>query len=310
MKAKKLAAAILAILVTGCSPHAEKGPRPPALATVNGAPVTVSQFKDKLRFLKLSFTNVSGHAGVSDAKMDLLSQLIEEEMYMQEARRLNISVSEPEVDARLRKAMSGYTGVFGTALRQEGLTPGGFRNELSRQLIAERLIETQVYKKVRVSREEARRYYDENKASFRRPGKVRARQIVVANRKDAKEILALLKKGADFSWLAKTRSLSPDSIQGGDLGFFARDEMPPQFGRVVFRMKPGETSGIVKTSYGYHIFKVEGVMKAGESTFQEAEPEVIRRLTTQKGEVEFEGWLAALKARTAITVNYDLLRSL
>jgi peptidyl-prolyl cis-trans isomerase C len=311
MKAKILAAAILAILVTGCSPSTEKVPRSPALATVNGAPVTVSQFKDKLRFLKLGFTNISGHeGGVSDAKMDLLSELIEEEMYMQEARRLKISVSKAEVDSRLGRAMSGYTAPFTKSLKEEGFTAADFRMELEKKLVAERLIESQVYSRIRVTSDEARRYFDENRAALKRPEKVRARQIVVATRKEAHDILTLLKKGADFTWLAKTRSLSPDSSAGGDLGYFAKDEMPPQFVRVVFRMKPGETSGIVKTSYGYHIFRVEGVMKGGEPSFQEAQPEITRRLAAVKGEGEFEKWLAGLKARTAITVNYDLLRSL
>lgn len=311
MKAKFAAAALLAILVTGCAPSTEKGPRPPVLATVNGAPVTISRFKDKLRYLKLGFTNISSRAGGgTDARMDLLSQLIEEEMYIQEARRLNITVTQAEVDARLRKAMSDYTGVFEKSLADEGVTQREYSEELKRSLTAQKLIESQVYRNVRVSLDEARRYYETNRESLKRPEKVRARQIVVSSRKGAREILALLKKGEDFSWLAKSRSLSPDSSAGGDLGYFARSEMPPQFGRVVFRMKPGQISGIVKTPYGYHIFKVEGFVKALDPTFQEALPEINRRLTAEKGESEFEKWLSGLKARTAITVNYDLLKSL
>ncbi|HLB25575.1 MAG TPA: peptidylprolyl isomerase, partial [Nitrospirota bacterium] len=169
--------------------------------------------------------------------------------------------------------------------------------------------DAQVYSKVKVSRGQAGKYFREHKDEFRRPARARARQIVVQTRAEADKITAELRRGADFAALARARSLSPDSKSGGDLGYFSKGEMPPQFA-VVFRMRPGGISRVVKSPYGYHIFKLEELRKAAEPDFAEAYPEAVKRLAQEAGEDEFARWHAALKARTRLEVNFDMLRKL
>lgn len=305
----KARVALLAfILFVGCGPAKEKGPESPVLARVNQAPVSVSRFKEKLRFLKLGFSNLSGGmSGGDEAKLDLLSQLIDEEMYVQEAVKLGVEVSGPEVDLRLAKAESEFNGDFRKALKQEGIDIDELKEDLKRRITAEKLINSQVYSKIKVDVTEAKAFFEKNRREFRRPLRIRARQIVVDRPEEARHIMDELKKGANFATLAKARSLSPDSAVGGDLGYFSKGEMPPQFEAVMFRMKPGKISEVVKTPYGYHIFKVEEVVKAQEPTFREAEAEVIKRLTSEKGEELFARWHDELKARTKVEVNFDML---
>jgi peptidyl-prolyl cis-trans isomerase C len=306
---KRAAAMLAALLLVGCSSPKGKGPDSPVLATVNGTPITVRQFKDRTDFLRLGFSNLSaGGPHEGEAKMDLLGQLIEEEMYLQEARRLNIAPTAPEVEGRLRKAMADYPGgAFEKTLKREGMALDKYKEELAKRLTVEDLINSQAYAKTKVGKADLLKYFGKHKDEFRRPLRVRARQIVVDNKAEADSILRELRKGADFQALARKRSLSPDSAMGGDLGYFSRGDMPPEFEAVVFKMRPGEISQVVKSPYGYHIFKLEELQKAKSPAFEEVEPEVRKRFLTEAGEDEFERWQEGLKGRTQIKINTDIL---
>lgn len=308
MKAR-IAIVLAALVLAGCSPSKEQGPGPAVVARVDGAPVTASRLQDSLRLLKLGFSNTSGLSPSSDAKMDLLSQLVEEEMYMREAARLGVAASGAEVEARYKKTEADYPGDFGGALEQAGLKEGSFKEILRRKVTVEKLLAREVYSKIKVERAAEEDYFRKNRGSFSRPAMVRARQIVVDNPAEAEKILKELKKGADFAALARKESLSPDSAKGGDLGWFSRGQMPPQFD-AVFRLKAGRISGVVKSPYGYHIFKVEEASRPARPTFREAEPEVRRLLAAKLGEDEFGKWYAGLKARTKVEINFELLKNL
>jgi len=305
----RVAAALLLSALAACSPSKGKAPESPVLAVVNGVPITVRQFKDKAELSSHGFSNLSGgEAQAGDAKMDLLGQMIEEAMYLQEAKRLDISVSDAEVEERLGKVMADYPGgSFVDALKRDGIDLARYKDDLKNRLTVEKLIRSQVYSKTGVDEKRVKEYYEGHKDEFRKSLRVRARQIVLDNKADAEAVLKELKKGADFAKLAEKRSLSPDSNMGGDLGYFSKGDMPPEFEAVVFKMKPGETSQVVRSPYGYHIFRLEGVQKAKSPSFEEVEPEVRRKLLMQVGEDAFNSWREELKGKTSIKVNFDVL---
>ena len=86
---------------------------------------------------------------------------------------------------------------------------------------------------------------------------VRARHILVENEDEANAIAEQLKGGADFAALAKEKSKDPGAADGGDLGYFTKDQMVPEFADVAFKMYPGQLSNPVKTQFGWHIIKLE-----------------------------------------------------
>src|SRR5690349_23456006 len=86
---------------------------------------------------------------------------------------------------------------------------------------------------------------------------VHARHILVESEDEAKTILTELKGGADFATLAKEKSKDPGAAQGGDLGYFSKEQMVPEFADVAFKMYAGQLSNPVKTQFGWHIIKVE-----------------------------------------------------
>jgi peptidyl-prolyl cis-trans isomerase C len=115
---------------------------------------------------------------------------------------------------------------------------------------------------------------------------VRARHILVENEDDAKSILEQLKGGADFAALAKEKSKDPGSAEGGDLGYFTKDQMVPEFAEVAFKMYPGQLSNPVKTQFGWHIIKVEDKRTKQPPEFEKVKDQ-IESFLARKAQTEF-----------------------
>ena len=103
---------------------------------------------------------------------------------------------------------------------------------------------------------------------------VHARHILLASEEDAKSVITDLEGGADFAELAKEKSTGPSGPQGGDLGYFKKGQMVPEFGDAAFTMEIGTTSEEpVKTQFGFHVIKVED-KRTVEPSFEETEPQI------------------------------------
>jgi peptidyl-prolyl cis-trans isomerase C len=117
--------------------------------------------------------------------------------------------------------------------------------------------ELQQEAKTAVTDEALHQTYDEAVKSMAGQEEVRARHILVESEDEAKALLEQLKNGADFATLAKEKSKDPGAAEGGDLGYFTKDQMVPEFADVAFKMYPGQLSNPVKTQFGWHVIKVE-----------------------------------------------------
>ena len=103
-----------------------------------------------------------------------------------------------------------------------------------------------------------KKVYDDAVKQMGAEQEVRARHILVPTEDEAKAVLAEIKKGADFAELAKQKSKDPGAAaEGGDLGYFGKEQMVPEFAETAFKMDKGQMSDPVKTQFGWHIIKVE-----------------------------------------------------
>jgi peptidyl-prolyl cis-trans isomerase C len=123
------------------------------------------------------------------------------------------------------------------------------------RLLMEQLLQAETKKAV--TPEAMRKVYDDLAQKVSTEQEVRARHILVETEDEAKAVLAELKKGADFAALAKSKSKDPGSSEGGDLGYFTKDQMVPEFAEVAFKLEKGAISDPVKSQFGWHIIKVE-----------------------------------------------------
>jgi peptidyl-prolyl cis-trans isomerase C len=119
---------------------------------------------------------------------------------------------------------------------------------------------------------------------------VRARHILVETEDEAKNLLEQIKGGADFATLAKEKSKDPGAAEGGDLGYFTKDQMVPEFADVAFKMYPGQLSNPVKTQFGWHIIKVEDKRAKQPPEFDKVKDQIEAYLA-RKSQTEFIGKL-------------------
>jgi peptidyl-prolyl cis-trans isomerase C len=137
------------------------------------------------------------------------------------------------------------------------------------------------------------------------PGKeeVSARHILVKTEAEAKQIIADIKKGGDFIAIAKAKTTDPSGKQnGGDLGFFGRAEMVPEFAEAAFKLKDGEMSETpVKTQYGFHVIKVEKHRVAAQ-TFEEVQEQLSEQAFQEAASAEVEKLRQAAKVER---FNFD-----
>jgi peptidyl-prolyl cis-trans isomerase C len=125
-----------------------------------------------------------------------------------------------------------------------------------------------------VSEQAMHKVYDDAVKQMGDEQEVRARHILVENEDQAKAIAAELKKGADFAELAKQKSKDPAAADGGDLGYFTKDQMVPEFADAAFKLDKGKISDPVKTAFGWHIIKVEDKRKKQLPSFDQVKDQL------------------------------------
>jgi peptidyl-prolyl cis-trans isomerase C len=134
--------------------------------------------------------------------------------------------------------------------------------------------------------EAMKKVYEEASKQISDEPEVHARHILVETEDEAKAVEEELKKGADFAELAKKKSKDPGASDGGDLGFFTKDQMVPEFSAVAFALEPGKISDPVKSQFGWHIIKVEEKRNRKAPDFDQVKGQ-IETYVTRKAQAEY-----------------------
>lgn len=283
---KLAAAAACIIALAGCAPkgggEAKKETKPTGavLAEVGGTTITVDSFKKEMDNLPPYLKPMTETA---DGKKEMLETMIIRELILQEAAKAGLE-NTPAVKEKLE--------------------------ELKKRLVVEAYLKQKVEEQAKVSDEELKKFYETNKDKFKTGDQVKASHILVKDEKQAKDILAQLKSGGNFEELAKKYSTDGAAAKGGDLGWFSKGSMIPEFEKVAFAMKEGETSGIVKTKFGYHIIKLTGKRAAGTRSFEEVKDQIKAAILPSKQQEIFQKIKEDLKKSGKYTIKEDVLKGL
>ncbi|MEW6684012.1 MAG: peptidylprolyl isomerase [Nitrospirota bacterium] len=192
------------------------------VATVNGQPISKAAFEEALAGIP---PQMQSQMTTQEGREALLDDLVTQEVLMQEGRRVGVE-KDAAVKSRLEDA----------------------RRQILVQSVLQKIVETDV------TDEKVKAYYDSHKEEFRQ---VRASHILVETEQQAKDVKKRAVGSPDFAALAKEVSTDPSAQEnGGDLGFFRKDQMVKPFADKAFAMKVDEISDPVKTEFGYHIIKV------------------------------------------------------
>lgn len=269
-------------------------------------------------------------------KDKVVNELIVKTLIDQEMEKRNIKVRKEDTDKELKAIIDkvGSKEKFNEILKQNGITADQFKKDLTEEVKMKKLVMT--ISSVKVSEADAKKFYNQNLSKFKYPDKVRASHILIsANPEEirqklasdpankalspaeiqakvdqelatklvqAKKILAEVKKDpATFEKIARDSSEDPTSAKkGGDLGFFARQEMVEPFAKVAFAQKPNTISEIVQSPYGYHIILVKDRMKAGQEPFEKVKGEIVMYMENQANVKVLENLIESLKKQAKI----------
>lgn len=290
------------------------------VAVVNGENITKEQ-------LETAFNNAVSAAGVDPSNLSsqqklagyqqILQDMISEKLVTEAAK--GIEVTDADVDAEVAKIKEQFPTpeAFQEQLKQSGQTEEKLKELIKSGLAQRKWIESQISDATKVTDEDAKKFYDENAKDFDQPAMVRASHILFMVPEEggedaAKEKEAAAKKaaeearkdGTDFNELAKKLSEEPGASEsGGDLDFFAKEQMVPEFADAAFGMDIGQISDPVKTQFGYHVIKVTDKKEAGKMDFEEVKPQLLTFLQGQKSQEEVAKLLEKLRADAKVTVN-------
>ncbi len=255
-----------------------------AVAIVNGQRITRRAFVNRLE-------QITGE--------QVLSDLINEQLIGQAAKKAKITVTSAEVEAEMEKLREQIGPSFDSVLAQYGMTVEDLRKNMELNLLVFKVST----KDITVSEDALMAFFEEHKSDYDQPEMVKASHILVETEEKAKDIQKKLAEGADFAELARSESTDPMSAaEGGDVGFFARGRMVPEFEKAAFAMSPGQTGAPVKSEYGYHIIRVTDRKDAHEATFDEVKEDIERTIKGNQAK-SAQALAAELRLEADVTIT-------
>jgi parvulin-like peptidyl-prolyl isomerase len=231
----------------------------------------------------------------------VLDQVIEQRIINQEARRYDAVASEAQINARLADIRRNFPTEeeFQQALDQRKWTLADLKNRLRGTITMQNL--TERVTNITVTDAEIRTYFNEHRSEYDQAEQVRVSHILTKSEAEARLVLARFRRGEKFEDLAQYSEDPGSKAQGGDLGFVSRGQLVGEFEKVAFSLKPGQTSGIVKTQFGFHIIRVTDSRSPQPARIEAVRDQIRGQLLTRKSEAAFQEWLKKAKTQAKIT---------
>jgi peptidyl-prolyl cis-trans isomerase C len=206
-----------------------------------------------------------------DERREFVRRWIDTEVLRQEAIRRGLK-TDPYVEARLK--------------------------ELEQQFLADYLVFTELRKRTAVSEQEVEGYYAAHEREYL--NEYRVSQILAGTPEDAERVIELLKTRS-WVWVANRYSIDASAKRGGDLGYLTKGNMIPELEAIVFDMKPNDVSGVVKSDFGYHIFRLDDVREAPVAVgLDDVREQIMNTLMLEKRIKAYREFIDSLKANADI----------
>ena len=272
-------------------------------------------------------------------KERVINELVIKKLIDQEVSKRKIKISKDDMDKQLKTIIDkvGSKEKFNALLKENGVTTAQFRKDLADEVKMQKLVDSLAV--ISISDKDALKFYNDNQDKFKNPDRVRASHILVSanpeelkakiaetpegkklsaaeldasvekamaeKKAQAEKLLTEVKKNkSEFAKIARENSDDPSSAkQGGDLGFFAKEEMVEPFSKVAFTLKPNAISEVIQTPYGYHIILVTDRQKAGVEPFEKVKTEIKEFLTNQEKVKVLQQFVDTLKNNAKIEYN-------
>lgn len=294
---------------------------PEVVATVEGIEIKKDELQKSFNTM-LAAQGVSAEAvpaaQLGQAYHMILDELIVEKLLTK--RSAEVKVTDADVTAAFEK----FKGNFGSPeemkaqLEKNGQSEDALKLDIRNSLQEQHWLDSQIKDTAPVTEADAKAFYEGNPQQFQKPEQVRASHIllklapdakpaeVVEKEKQASAIAARAKGGEDFAKLATELSEDPSAKQNaGDLNYFSKEQMVPEFSDAAFAMKKDDISDPVRSQFGYHIIKVTDHKGGEKMTLDQVKPQLIAFLQRQKKQKEMTALIKSVREKADVKVNLE-----
>ena len=252
-----------------------------------------------------------------EVRQKVLQQLIEQKLTDQELIRLQISVSESELDnaiERMKEANFLTDEKLRDGLEKQGLTYEEYREQMRKRLLRAKLVNLEIRSKIVITEEEIKAYYTKHANSYAGERKYLLHNLYtrlpsMSTSQDQQIALGLmetilreLESGKPFDTLSSEYAGATAMVESSNLGYFKLDELSEQLQGYVGSMQAGSFTPVLESEFGYQIVYLEKIEAIGGKTLEEAAPEIRRKLYDEVVDQKFESWLQVLRARSHIKI--------
>ena len=301
------------VALAGCGGGSDKVPAD-AVAVVDGTEIKRSDYDQIVAQAKKSYKNQkrefpkAGSQEFQTLKNQVVQFLVQREQFEQQAKALDVEITEKQVDARLAQIQKQYFGgdrkKFEKQLKDQGLTEAQVRKDIRSQIVSEKIF-AEVTGKVKVTDKQVEDYYAKNKSQYSQPESREVRHILVKTRAKADDVYNQLKGGGDFTALAKKYSEDTGSKANGGKLTISKGQTVAPFDQTAFLLKTNEISKPVKTEFGFHIIQPLGEVKPAKVTpLKEVQDSIRQQLAQTKKNEAMTKWVEDLKKDYEDKISY------
>jgi peptidyl-prolyl cis-trans isomerase C len=245
------------------------------IASISEDKITVGDFNERISNLPERYRDI-----VKRRKEEYLQELINDTLLYQEALRQGI-----QREREVRKVLE----------------------EARKKILVARLISDEIDDAIEVTDDEISAFYNDNPARYMTPEILRVSHILVPTREEAEDVVLEIARGEKFEDLARARSVDPTAQRGGDIGYFPKGQLMPEFDNACALLDIGQTSGPVKTSLGYHVIMLTDRRPPQQRPIEQVSDDITARVWERKRQEAFNKYLDDLRERTRIKVNEKAL---
>ena len=297
----RIVLSVIMVVLFAASSYAQE-----VVATVNGTSLTQKDLDAELDRL---IPTITFHRSVSNEKRKFyydqaLQELINRELQYQDALARNMKPEKEKLDAQMERIRNKFNTPeeYKAASEKEGLSEENVRARIEKNMMIQTVFSDTVTAKVKVSDEEVKQYYEKNASRFKQPESVKLRLISAKDEKKAGDILAKLKSGDDFGEIAYNMSEDSYRAQKGDIGYMHKGRMVPEIEEAAFKLKIGETSGVINAENTWFIIKLEDRKPEHQLPLEEVRDKLKKDLEKERTKELNDKWIADLRAKAKIEV--------
>ena len=263
--------------------------------------------------VRTTYTGQEYEDKLKAARAEFLDKIIEDRLILSEAKRKKVIVKDVEVDEMMTDVRNKFPSreIFLKAIDDQGLTEKKLWDRFHDQVMTQKLVAYEVKSRVSVSPGEINEYYKAHEADFAQGDRVRLQHILIRVgariEEDAKafadSLYEQIQQGKPFEELAKTYSEGTEAKDGGEMGWMEKGQLLGEIDEKVFSLGKGEVAAPIKSSLGFHIFKVGERQQSAVKPLLDVRGEIQETIFKEKLKKRLESWIAGLRKSAYISIR-------